>query len=105
MLADGLRALGYAVDVLPIYTMTRLDAVPGRVLEDWRAGHFDAVVITSGSVGAAFATLFGWRQGTPVVAFGPPSRTWLEEAGVPPTAVAVTQDADGLARALGEATR
>ena len=105
VLAEGLRALGYSVETLPIYTMTTIDAVPAGVLADWRAGHFDVVVVTSGSVGAAFAELFGWRDETPVVAFGPPSRQWLEAEGRPAAAVAATQDADGLASAVAEAAR
>lgn len=105
VLPEGLRVLGYTVEVLPIYTMTTLDAVPAKILDDWREGNFDVVVVTAGSVGEAFGQLFGWREGTPVVAFGSPSAGWLEGAGLSPAAVAATQDAPGVARAIVQATR
>lgn len=100
VLADGLRMRGYTVEQIPVYTVTALDALPERVVEDWTSGVFDVVVITSGSVGAAVGELLGWPQGTAVVAFGPPSATALRRLGVRVAAVAETQDAAGVIRAI-----
>ncbi len=99
-LVDGLRAKGYDVDRVPVYTMEPVDEVPGDVLAEWRAGHFDVVCVTAGSVGRAFGALVGWRDDVRVVAFGPPSARALGEAGVTVAATAATQDADGLVAAV-----
>ncbi|WP_367270708.1 uroporphyrinogen-III synthase [uncultured Tessaracoccus sp.] len=100
-LADGLRAKGWAVDVVPVYTMAALDSAPGEAIRAWGSGQFDVVVVTSGSVGRAFAQLFGWRDDVRVVAFGEPSRRALAAAGVPVAATAATQDVAGLVEAIG----
>ncbi|HRA76050.1 MAG TPA: uroporphyrinogen-III synthase [Propionicimonas sp.] len=99
-LAEGLRAKGYTVEVLPVYTMEPLDHLPGTLVEEWRAGLFDVVAVTAGSAGDAVARLLGWRDDTTVVAFGPPSEASLRRAGASVAAVAQTQDAEGLIRAI-----
>lgn len=100
-LADGLRAKGWEVDVAPVYTMQPLDSVPDKAIGAWESGQFDVVVVTSGSVGRAFGELFGWRADVRVVAFGEPSRRWLEDAEIPVAATAATQDVAGLVAAIG----
>lgn len=99
-LAEGLRAKGYTVEVLPVYTMEPLDPLPGTLVDEWREGLFDAVAVTAGSAGDAVARLLGWRDDTSVVAFGPPSAASLRRAGANVAAVAQTQDAEGLIRAI-----
>ena len=100
-LTDGLRAKGWDIDVVPVYTMAALDSVPDEAIRAWGSGQFDIVVITSGSVGRAFAALFGWRDDVRVIAFGEPSRRALDAAGVPVAATAATQDVAGLVEAIG----
>lgn len=100
-LADGLRAKGWEVTSVPIYTMQPLDSVPDKAIRAWESGQFDLVVVTSGSVGQAFGELFGWRDNVRVVAFGEPSRRWLEDAEIPVAATAATQDVAGLVAAIG----
>ncbi|MHA6525309.1 uroporphyrinogen-III synthase [Tessaracoccus sp. G1721] len=99
-LAQGLGAKGYTVEVLPIYTMEPLDHLPGGLVAEWRAGLFDVVAVTAGSAGDAVARLLGWRDDTSVVAFGPPSAASLRRGGASVAAVAETQDAEGLIRAI-----
>lgn len=97
-LADGLRAKGYAVEALPIYTTEPVGRLPEAIAADYRAGHFDVVVITAGSVAKAVDALLGW--GPTIVAFGPPSAAVVRELGQEPKAVAATQDAAGLVAAI-----
>ncbi|MHA6512100.1 uroporphyrinogen-III synthase [Tessaracoccus sp. Z1128] len=105
VLADALRAKGYGVEVLPLYTMEPLDHLPGVLVYEWRDGLFDAVAVTSGSAGAAVGRLLGWRDDTAVVAFGPPSAEALRREGASVAAVAATQDAEGLIRAISSIGR
>jgi hydroxymethylbilane synthase len=99
-LAHGLSAKGWDVEVLPVYTVVPLRELPQRLGEEWRGGHFDVVVVTSGSVGRAVGELLGYRAGIRVVAFGEPSAAALRELGAPPHAVAATQDAAGVVEAI-----
>ena len=100
VLADGLRAKGYAVEALPLYTMEPLGHLPGGIVAEWEAGLFDVVAVTAGSAGEAVGQLLGWRDDTAVVAFGPPSAESLRRAGASVAAVADTQDAEGLIAAI-----
>ena len=100
VLAEGLRAKGYAVLQVATYTMEPVDALPEPVVADWRGGHFDVVVVTAGSVARAVDQVLGWREGVAVVAFGPPSAAELAAMGVEVAAVAATQDAEGLVHAI-----
>lgn len=100
VLADGLRAKGYAVDQFAIYDVHPVAEVPGSVAVEHAAGQFDVVAITAGSVAQAVDLHLGWPQSTAVVAFGPPSAAALERLGVEVAGVAATQDAEGLIRAI-----
>ncbi|MDO5677412.1 MAG: hydroxymethylbilane synthase [Propionibacteriaceae bacterium] len=100
VLADGLRAKGYDVHLIPVYTMEPLPDVPEKLAEEYRQGLFDAVVILSGSMARAVDSLLGWPEGIRVVAFGPPSAAALRALGVEVAAEAATQDAEGLIRAI-----
>ncbi|MBK7820624.1 MAG: hydroxymethylbilane synthase [Tessaracoccus sp.] len=99
-LAHGLSAKGWDVETLPVYTVVPLRELPDRLGEEWRGGHFDVVVVTSGSVGRAVGELLGYRRGIRVVAFGEPSAAALRELGVEPDALAATQDAAGVVEAI-----
>lgn len=98
-LADGLRGRGWNVTVLPIYTMDQLDELPSELEQQWHAGHFDAIILCSGSGARAFAHLLGPHPGTQVIALGPPTAHTLHDMGIDAT-VAPTQDADGLLSAV-----
>lgn len=105
VLADGLRAKGYQVTTIPIYTMEATDRVPETVGADWAAGLFDVVAVTSGSIGRAVGELLGWRDDVRVVAFGAPSASELARLGVSVAQVAQTQDGKGLIAAVAAAVR
>lgn len=105
VLEGALRAKGYTVEMVPLYTMESLGELPGGLVGEWREGLFDAVAVTSGSAGEAVGRLLGWRDTTAVVAFGPPSAAALRLAGANVAAVAVTQDAEGLIHAIASLRR
>lgn len=105
VLADGLRAKGYAVDQFAVYTMEPLDELPGKLVGEYERCLFDVVVILSGSMGRAVDQLLGWQQGMRVVALGPPSAAALRQLGVEVAAEAETQDAAGLIQAIDRLTR
>lgn len=97
-LVDGLLARGNEVHRVDVYTVEALSSTPSEVAAEYRQGLFDAVVVTSGSIGAAVGELLGWHAR--VIAFGPPSAAALRALGVEPDAVAGTQDAAGLIAAI-----
>ncbi|HMR48625.1 MAG TPA: hydroxymethylbilane synthase [Arachnia sp.] len=104
-LADGLRAKGYAVETVPVYTVEPVEAAPESLAAEWAAGHFDVVAVTAGSIGRAVGRLLGWRDDVRVVAFGAPSASALAGQGVEVAQVAETQDGDGLVAAIAAAVR
>lgn len=99
-LADGLAAKGWRVTAVPVYTVEPVRQLPQTLLEEWRLGHFDVVVVTAGSIGRAVGGLLGWPEGVRVVAFGEPTARALAEQGVRVHAVAQTQDAAGVIEAI-----
>lgn len=103
-LADGLRAKGWTVDVVPTYTTVPMAEADADLRARWAAGHFDAVVLTAGSVAQAVVELLGLPpSATKVVAFGAPSATAASALGFDVAAVAPRQDAHGVVAALTEA--
>ena len=100
VLAERLRAKGYEVDTLPIYTMEALAEPPQELARGVVDRAYDVIVITSGSMARAVDELLGWPPATAVVAFGPPSARALAALGVPVAATAQTQDPDGLIAAV-----
>lgn len=104
-LAEEVRAKGYAVETVPVYTVESVEAAPDALAAEWAAGHFDAVAVTSGSVGRAVGELLGWRDDVRVVAFGAPSASALARQGVRVAQIATTQDGDGLVAAVAAAMR
>lgn len=103
-LAAGLRDRGWDVVPVPIYTMEPLTEVPHDVLSQWRGGHFDAVLVCSGSGARAIDQLMGWPIPTHVVALGEPTAQALRQLGVTAT-VAATQDQAGVVAAVSRALR
>ena len=88
----GLVAEGFAVDVAH-------DGTTGYQMARW--GDYDAVVLTSGSIAAATASVLGLPpESVTVVAFGQPSATAATQGGWRVDAVAATQDAAGVIDAL-----
>nr|NLI51506.1 hydroxymethylbilane synthase [Propionibacterium sp.] len=103
-LAEALRAKGWTVMAIPIYTTVPADRVPAEVSEAWQRGDYDAVIVTAGSVTAAVHALLGEPPATTaVVAFGEPSAAAASGFGLRIAAVAATQDGPGLVAALADA--
>ncbi|WPF82181.1 uroporphyrinogen-III synthase [Sanguibacter sp. 4.1] len=101
-LETGLRERGFEPVRVTTYR-TVSHAAPPEVVSAWRDGHFDAVVLTSGSVAREVAGQLGPREDVSVVAIGEPTRRAASETGQEVAAVAQTADDDGLLAALFEA--
>jgi len=99
-LDDGLADRGWAPHVVTAYRTVR-HALPADVVERARAGGFDVVVVSSGSVAREIAAQAG--TGTPVVAIGTPSADAAREAGLRVAAVAAHPTDDALAHAVEQA--
>lgn len=99
-LDDGLADRGWAPHVVTAYRTVR-HALPADVAERARAGGFDVVVVSSGSVAREIAHQAG--TGTPVVAIGTPSADAAREAGLRVAAVASHPTDDALAAAVAHA--
>ncbi len=100
-LADGLRAHGYAVDVLPVYrTVT---ATPDRdALDQVRNGAVDAITFTSSSTVDNLCDLLGaFPNPQPlVVSIGPITSKTAKERGLRVDAEATEHTIDGLVETL-----
>lgn len=98
-LADGLRARGWDVTVLPTYTTETLVRLPDALSAGWDA--YDAVVLTAGSAARAALDLLGPPPpGLKVVALGVPTAAAAAALGVRVDGVAATQDPPGVVDAL-----
>jgi uroporphyrinogen III methyltransferase/synthase len=100
VLPDGLRRLGWEVDVVPAY---RTVAAP--VDADARAalGRADAITFTSSSTVSRFVTAFGADAVPPVVAcIGPITATTARDHGLAVTVEAAEHTIPGLVAALRE---
>ena len=103
-LAEALRAKGWTVVVIPIYSTAPVSRAPAAVARAWSRGDFDAVVVTAGSVASAVLELLGPPpERTRVVAFGKPSAAAATDLGLEVAATAATQDGPGLVGALTRA--
>ena len=96
----GLRALGWRVDVFPVYTM-EATREPAELAARWKAGEFAAVVVTAGSVARVIDQRLGWPEETRVLAIGQPTAKVLNELGVA-ASVSPSPDAEAVARAAAE---
>ena len=99
-LPEGLRELGWQVDVFPVYTM-EATREPAELAARWRAGEFAAVVVTAGSVARVIDQRLGWPEETRVLAIGQPTAKVLNELGVA-ASVSPSPDAEAVARAAAE---
>lgn len=103
-LAEALRAKGWNVASVPIYDTRTLAEAPPALVEGWRRGDFDAVVLTAGSTASAVHDLLGAPPArTRVIAFGQPSAGAATALGFCVDAVAATQDGPGLVTAVAQA--
>ncbi|GIG27067.1 uroporphyrinogen-III synthase [Cellulomonas denverensis] len=100
-LAGGLRAHGWAVDVVTTYR-----TVPGPMPEpdtrqEWAAGRIDAALLTSGSTARNLIDLLGPApDGVRLVCIGDSTATEALRAGLTVSAVAAEQSPSGLVAAL-----
>ena len=99
-LPEGLRELGWQVDVFPVYTM-EATREPAELAARWKAGEFAAVVVTAGSVARVIDQRLGWPEETRVLAIGQPTAKVLNELGVA-ASVSPSPDAEAVARAAAE---
>ncbi|MEL7978299.1 uroporphyrinogen-III synthase [Isoptericola sp. F-RaC21] len=99
-LDEGLSARGWVPQVVTAYRTVRHD-LPPDVAARARAGGFDVVVVSSGSVAREIAAQAG--TGTPVVAIGGPSADAARDAGLRVAAVAARPTDDALAAAVERA--
>nr|WP_300144149.1 uroporphyrinogen-III synthase [Propionicimonas sp.] len=93
----GLIAKGWEVRQVPVYRTVPTN-LPAEVVTAWRAGSFDAFVVTAGSV-ARSAVLSCGTDGPKVVAIGAPAAAAARAAGLQVTAVATRPDAPSLVAA------
>ncbi len=98
-LRDGLRAKGWEVTALAIYTVDAVQSPSPYLWSQWNDDGFDAVVVTSGSVARAIDDLLGWPPRLRVLAFGQPTAAVLADLGVA-ASVAPSQDPESVVRAL-----
>lgn len=102
-LERGLTALGYTPVRVTAYRTVSHPA-PADVVARWRAGGFDAVVLTSGSVAREVAAQLGARPDVLAVAIGEPTQEAALAVGQPVAAVADAATDDALFAALLAAT-
>ena len=98
-LERGLTALGYTPVRVTAYRTVSHPA-PADVVTRWRAGGFDAVVLTSGSVAREVAAQLGARADVLAVAIGEPTQEAALAVGQPVAAVADAATDDALFAAL-----
>lgn len=94
----GLAAKGWTVQSVPVYRTAPAD-LPDAVVADWRAGRFDVVVVTAGSVARAAVRACG-LPGPRVVALGETSAAAARASGLEVAAIAARPDAAALVDAV-----
>ena len=104
-LPDGLRALGWSVEAVDAYT-TPADAadIPDNIAGNFRAGHYDAAVLTASSQARALPPLLGMPPpSTRVVTIGAPTAATARRQGIAVAAQASSPTPDAIVRALIDA--
>lgn len=96
--ARGLAAKGWTVQDVPVYRTVAAD-LPAPVVADWRAGRFDVLVVTAGSVARAAVRACG-LPGPRVVAIGASAAAAARASGLEVAAVAARPDAAALVDAV-----
>ena len=105
-LPDGLRALGWSVDAVDAYTTTPADAadIDADIAGNFRAGHYDAAVLTASSQARALPPLLGPPPpSTRVVTIGAPTAATARRQGIAVAAKASSPTPDAIVRALTDA--
>ena len=105
-LPDGLRALGWSVEAVDAYTTTPADAadIPADIAGNFRAGHYDAAVLTASSQARALPPLLGMPPpSTRVVTIGAPTAATARRQGIAVAAQASSPTPDAIVRALIDA--
>lgn len=109
VLPDELRALGWTVDVAPVYRLE--GAVPDEaVLSRFREGSVDAVTFASGGTAEHFVEVIRAAgmdvdealRGVVVASIGPVTSDALRKLGIEPDVEAVESTSEALAAALAE---
>ena len=105
-LPDGLRSLGWSVEAVDAYTTTPADAadIPDDIAGNFRAGHYDAAVLTASSQARALPPLLGMPPpSTRVVTIGAPTASTARRQGIAVAAQASSPTPDAIVRALIDA--
>lgn len=101
VLADGLTAKGWEVDVVEAYRTVDGTGIEPHVRDELLAGGFDAVVLTSGSVAHRFtARVPRLPARTKVVAIGDTTAAAARDGGLHVSAIAPQASYDGVVAAL-----
>lgn len=96
-LEDGLRAKGYTVERLEVYTMVDVEALDPRAKQMWDDGAWQAILLSQPSLASAYVNLLGHRADVHVLAWDEPTAEALASFGVPVLAVAKSKDEFGVA--------
>ena len=105
-LPDGLRALGWSVEAIDAYTTTPVgtDDIDADISGNFRAGHYDAAVLTASSQARALPPLLGLPPPTTrVVTIGAPTAATARRQGIAVAAQASSPTPDAIVRALIDA--
>ena len=105
-LPDGLRALSWSVEAVDAYTTTPADVadIPDDIAGNFRAGHYDAVVLTASSQARALPPLLGLPPpSTRVVTIGAPTAATARRQGIAVATQASSPTPDAIVRALIDA--
>ena len=105
-LPDGLRALGWRVEAVEAYTTTPADAadIPDDIAGNFRAGHYDAAVLTASSQARALPPLLGMPPpSTRVVTIGAPTAATARRQGIAVATRSSSPRPDAIVRALIDA--
>lgn len=105
-LPDGLRALGWSVEAVDAYTTTPAgaDDIDADIAGNFRAGRYDAAVLTASSQARALPPLLGLPPPTTrVVTIGAPTAATVRRQGIAVAAQASSPTPDAIVRALIDA--
>ena len=105
-LPAGLSSLGWSVEAVDAYTTTAADAadIPDNIAGNFRAGHYDAAVLTASSQARALPPLLGLPPPTTrVVTIGAPTAATARRLGIAVAAQASSPTPDAIVRALIDA--